>query len=282
MRSVPVALAMIALVLTAEVATRQAGPSPSFDVASIKPNASIDGRGSLGPQPGGRWVMVNGTVLSIIFQAFNLSTDDAVVGEPDWVRTERYDVNAKAADPAVTFDQMRLMLQALLRERFALVARREMQEQPTYALTRANADGRLGPQFRRSSVDCDARRAAIAAGKLPQTGPPPRTGPVTPCTIRNRQDGLNSGGTTMPVLAVILTGYVGRIVIDKTGLAGDYEFDLDFAPIRGGNPLSDPAQPSAFPSIFTAVQEQLGLRLVSERNPVPVVVIESIHRPTPD
>jgi uncharacterized protein (TIGR03435 family) len=270
----PLFVALAAIHAAAQTTT------PSFDVASVKPNPSADGRGSLGPQPGGRWVMVNGTVISIIFQAFNLSTDESVVGEPAWVRTERYDVNARAADPGVPFDQVRLMLQSLLRERFGLVARTEMREQPTYALVRTGAG--FGPRLRRSAVNCAERRAAIAAGKLPAAGPPPRTGPVTPCAIRNRADGLNSAGTSMSALALILTGYVGRIVIDKTGLPGDYDFDVDFAPVRGGNPAGDPAQPSEFASIFTAVQEQLGLRLVSERNPVPVVVIEKIERPTPD
>jgi uncharacterized protein (TIGR03435 family) len=276
-------LAVIAAAaLTAAVFAQADKGVLSFEVASIRRNPAADARGSMGPQPGGRFVMVNGTVQSLITLAYGLPFDDSTVDAPAWVRTERYDLNAKAGNPSPTFDEVRLMLRALLKERFQFVAREEKQERSTYTLRLSRPDGRLGPQLRSAPVDCDALRADIAAGKAPPLKPPPATGPATPCTMRSRPTSLSSGGTTMVALARVLTGLVGRVVTDNTGLPGDHAFELQFAPTGTGFSVVDSAQPSTVPSIFTALQELLGLKLESTRAPVDVLVVEHIERPTPD
>lgn len=249
----------------------------SFEVASVKPNAAADGRGFMGPQPGGRFALVNGTAVSLITVAYDLTSDDAIIGLPDWVRRERYDVNAKAAEGSVPFERIRLMLRALLADRFRLQAHLATQEQPTYALVLARPDRRLGPNMRPAKVNCDELMADVAAGKAKLTPPPP-TGPVPACMMRSRPGTFHSGGSTMRVAATMLYPAVQRVVIDKTGLDGYYELELDFAP----SPSAQNTEPSTLPSIFTAVEEQLGLKLTPERNPVPVLVIDRIERPTPD
>lgn len=265
----------LVLVWSWKVAGQQ--PTTAFEVVSVKPNAAVDGRGSMGPQPGGRFAMVNGTVISLINLAYGLTSDDAIVGLPGWVRSARYDVNAKADEPDVSFDRMRLMLQALLADRFKFVAHAEMQEQPTYALVLARPDGRLGPNLRLAKVDCDDLMAQVAIGKAKLT-PPSATGQVPPCVMRNRLGTFHSGGVTMKVAATVLYPAVRRVIIDKTGLAGYYEFELDYAP----PPSPQDTEPSPLASVFTAVEEQLGLKLVPERNPVPVLVVDRIERLTPD
>jgi uncharacterized protein (TIGR03435 family) len=254
----------------------------SFEVASIKQSEASHARGSMGPQPGGRFVMVNGTAQSLITFAYNRALDDLALGIPSWVRSERYNVNAKAQNPAPTFDELRLMIRALLRERFQLQARQTQQPQSIYALVTARSDGGLGPKLQKASVECDTLRAQIAAGKAPPLRPPSPTGPASPCTMRSRPTSLNSGGTSMPALARVLTGLVGRTVTDRTGLAGDFTFELEFEPTGFGFSVSDSADRSDLPSIFTALPEQLGLKLESTRGPVDVLVVDRIERPTPD
>ncbi len=119
----------------------------------------------------------------------------------------------------------------------------------------------------------------VAAGRVPLPTPPPPTGPVPPCLIRSRLGAVHSGAISMPVLAKVLYQGAERMVIDKTGLAGWYEVELDFRP-----PSAAPDSPDAvaLPSIFTALEEQLGLKLVSERTAIPTLVVDTISRPTPD
>jgi uncharacterized protein (TIGR03435 family) len=268
------------LTTTALAAGQQDPTHPlSFAVASIKRNPSSDATGSrIGPQPGGGFVMTNGTVQSLLFLAFDLANYNGLSGAPEWIMTDRYDVTARldTTNAPATLDETRMRLRALLSERFKLVAHEELREQPTYALVTRETGRAATTGLRLSKSDCSARRAAAARG----TPMPPTlaTGSVAPCNLQARGDSIRSGGVTMTALARTLTGLVGRIVVDKTGLAGDYEFELTFESpaLSGADPLSKG------PSIFSALEHQLGLRLVPERNRVPVLVIDRIERPTPD
>jgi uncharacterized protein (TIGR03435 family) len=268
-----------ALALTLVAATAVAQPaevSPSFEVASVRRTELLDG-GRFGAWPGGRFQMVNGTVELLITWAYDVRLADLVIGAPDWVRAERYDVNAKAADSTASIPQQKLMMQALLRERFKLQIAQRQEMRPVYELVLARPDGGLGPKLKTVAIDCDAWFREMTPGKT-RPRPPSIPADVEPCTTLSNPTSMKSGGTSIAALASSLTYMVQRIVIEKTGLKGYYTYELEYEP---SGMLSARAT-STLPSIFTALQEQLGLRLQSARAPVDVLVIERIERPTVD
>ncbi len=270
-------------------------PAPqTFDVASVKPNTSGDGRVMLGFQPGGRFTATNVPLRLLIRTAYGVQ-DFQIVNAPAWIATERFDIQAKASDATSSGpEQMRPRLRALLAERFGLAVRNEMREMPIYNLVVARSDGRLGPKLTPSTTPCapspgergrgrgDAdERITIPLGRGPAGEPPPQTGPV-PCGMRIGP-GQITGGGQISQLVTSLAPLVGRVVSDKTGLSGNYDFELSWTPETPGNPNGAPAGGDAGGvSIFTALQEQLGLKLDSERSSVDVLVIDNVSRPTPD
>ena len=258
--------------------------APAFEAASVKHNTSGDWRKSIGPAPGGRFVANNNTLRDLLPFAFGVPQQMAsirIVGGPKWVDDERYDVTARV-DGAWTLPQMSDMLRALLADRFKLVAHRETREMPTYALVAASSSSPL----RRSDVNqaaCDARRAAI---QRREPIPPSEGGakPVCP-TGRTLPGSITAVGWSMDALATTLSPWVGRVIADRTQLTGLFDFELRWTPDQPIR-LPDDAAPIALdpngPSIFTALEEQLGLKLQSTRGPVDVVVIDSVQRPTTD
>lgn len=271
-----VSLLVVLAALTASAQERiPAGPppgGPTFDVVSIKRVTEIRNRRSVGEQPGGRFVLSGMAIGPAIREAYPADTSD-LIGAPDWALNQVYDLDAKAAGE-VSREQMRSMLQAMLAERFKLAVHYEIQERPVYALRIARADGTLGPAIRRSEIDCDAIQAARRAGS---TGPFPVPGNGAPaCGMSMRgEQGMTVllGGRPLSALAGPLAGAAGRVIVDRTGLAGNYEVTLRFM-----EPSSD--APDAPPHLFTALQEQLGLKLEADRAPLKVLVIDRIERPT--
>lgn len=181
------------------------------------------------------------------------------------------------------------MLRTLLAERFKLVARTEMREQPVYALVLARADGRLGPNLR-ASRECLKGGTASGPRGFGQGAdgrgagvPPLQPGQQMGCGMRSMSDGRGSviqgGARTIAEIARSLDGRAGRTVIDRTGLTGAYDVDLRFAP---SNVQTAPGADSELPTLFTALQEQLGLKLESATGPVEYLVVDRIERPTPD
>jgi uncharacterized protein (TIGR03435 family) len=251
------------ILMAASIAARQPG-APRFEVVSIKRSAPDAPAGQAGPQPGGRYVLTNGPVRILISTAYPSQANE-IVGAPDWVTYERYDVTA-VAGRNVSSAELQSMLRAMLAERFHLSARYDMAERPVYALLRARDDGTLGPRMRRTLVTCDAAPAQ----------PPPPAGPVPPCTARFTSGSIAASGFSMEALAVNLARPAGRTVVDRTGLTDSFDFSLEYSP----DPLTGDAGDA--PSLFTALQEQLGLKLQASRALVPVVVIDRIERPTPD
>jgi uncharacterized protein (TIGR03435 family) len=174
------------------------------------------------------------------------------------------------------------MLQNLLADRFGLVYHRDARELPLYELVIARKDGKLGPHLVPSNVDC----AAWLAEKRPQTGAggpspfPPRMRPA--CTIVASRSFISGGTRTISQLAPILQALVGRPVVDKTGLAGTFNMDMQWSPTDLATAAGVTTAADTGLSIFTALQEHLGLKLEPSRGPFDVVVIDAIRRPSPD
>jgi uncharacterized protein (TIGR03435 family) len=254
-----------------------AGPpanGPSFEVVSIKRVADVRSQRSVGERPGGQFVLSGMAIAPLIRSAYPADTSD-LIGAPDWVSNEVYDVTAKAAGE-VSRDQMTAMLQSMLAERFKLTVHYELQERPVYALVLARADGRLGPDLRRSELDCDAIQAARRAGSKEPYPATSNGAPACGMSMRGEQ-GMTVllGARPLSTLAGSLGSGTGRVVIDKTGLKGNYDVTLRYSERPSPNaPLDAP------PEIFTALQEQLGLKLEPDRAPLKVLVIDRIERPT--
>jgi uncharacterized protein (TIGR03435 family) len=200
------------------------------------------------------------------------------VGGPDWIRTERWEINA-VASMAPTRTQFNEMLRNLLDDRFKVRVRREQREIAVFALLAARDDRRPGPQLTSVTVDCKAYKDAF---ERLQPAPRDLSKPLQPTTC----DTLTSSGSgatriagralEMSVLARTLTSYFDAPVLDRTGLAGQFDYDLTF--------VRDPAQAASPDGVVleTALREQLGLRVERQRAPMDVLVIESAERPTLD
>ena len=236
----------------------------SFEVASIRrsPASPTPGGSSSRMQPGGSYAATNMTLQQLIAAAYGIPTTRVFDG-PGWASTDRYDIVAKAAGNPTTAETARL-LQILLRERFSLAARVEQRELPVYALVMARADGRIGPRLWRSAAECP-KRAPVSTSDLTAR-------PVCgiPLLVSKGVSFFLAGDVPMSTVAQALTGAAGRPVLDHTGLTGRYDISVDWA--------SSPDVDSI--SVFTAVQEQLGLKLESTTAPLDVVVIERVERPS--
>jgi uncharacterized protein (TIGR03435 family) len=211
---------------------------------------------------------------------------DQIVGGPNWLTTDTFTIIATAgsdtpAGPAGVPAKL-LMLRRLLEERFLLRVHHDSREAAVLALVVRDRDGRLGPGLRRSVVDCRAlllaRAGAPAAPLAP--GDRPRCRAVVSPTGT-----LTAGALTMPDFANTLSRMTNRIVIDRTGLSGTFDVDLQFNPLEWDGVAPDPDRARAYddqPSLFAALQEQLGLKLDAGKAAVDVVVIDSVERPSPD
>lgn len=265
----PVPIVVIWLVLQAGGAAQT---TPAFDVVSIKRSAPNATGASVGSPPG-RFVMVNMDLRPLIGTAYGDDVDTTdYIGLPAWVMAERYDIDARAPQGAKPAD-IGPMLRTALAERFAFKAHVETREQPIYELVRTNPGGPLSSGLTRVDVDCDALRERRQRGEKPDLKPLP--GGLFPCDMNMRGGAgmeIRSGGMTMAIFARSIQGGTGRIIVDKTGLEGFYAFTLRYT----GAPSPD----SDVPSLFTALQEQLGLRLQAATAPVRVLVIDNIERPT--
>jgi len=259
-------------VFSAQAPTQQS--APAFEVASVKANLGPEGTQMWGFLPSGRFVATNAQLRLLIQNAYGLSRD-RLLGGPGWISTERFDILASAPE-GTPEGRMQTMLQTLLADRFKLVLRKEAREMAAYSLILARDDGRIDPALLRASADCDSLRnqSKMMVGK---TGQPACSWRV----MRHPGTGMRtyqSGGVFLNELANTLSSYVGLPVINDTGLGGVFEFELSWLDSQ----TSAPALANNGPSLFTALQEQLGLRLVSSRGPIEVLVIDSVERPTPN
>ena len=258
----------------------------TFEVASVKPNRSGDSNGMLRMLPGGRVSASNMPVRPIITFAYQLAQYQ-LVGGPGWLASDRYDLIAKLeGDPGPVFapggtapNPMQLALRNLLEDRFKLKVHRETREMDIYALVMAKPGGGPGPNLKPTTQDCAAAAAAAQRGAQP---PPGAATGVPFCGIQGGPGRIRFGGLPASALAQAFSGPAGRMVVERTGLTGAWDFELSYAAEGRGAPGgadAAPADPNA-PSLFTAIQEQLGLKLESTKGPVEVLVIDSVERPT--
>jgi uncharacterized protein (TIGR03435 family) len=240
-------LAMIFLFLTLAAPQK---PASKFEVASIKLNNTGDGSSTIRAQPGG-WTAVNVTVMQIVRSAFQVQ-EFQMYGQPSWFSSQRYDIEAKAPS-GVAIDKAEVwqpMVHALLAERFDLVYHKEIRELPVYALVAAKGGHKL------KKAD-------------PKTCVQPPEGPCGGFNASSRQ--IMGDHVSMDAFAVRLGRSMGRIVMNKTDVEGIFDLLLQWTP---------EGQDGDNPSIYTALQEQLGLRLESTKGPVEVFVIDRVERPS--
>jgi uncharacterized protein (TIGR03435 family) len=260
---------------------------PTFAVASVKPNKSGGGPMFMGFQPGGRFRATNASLRELVSLAFATAQplpNFQIIGASGWTTSDRVDIDAKA-DESPTREIGREMLRTLLADRFKLVAHSEARTLPSFTLVVNRPDGRLGPQLTRTRVDCAALRAA-RGNAPPVPSPPPGPAERLPCGIAGGPNRI-VGGDTMAQLVALLSRPVNQVVVDQTGLVGTFDVDLTWTPDQPPNftlpdaPPSPPIDPNS-PSIFTALQERLGLRLEPTKGPVNVIVIDHVEKPSED
>jgi uncharacterized protein (TIGR03435 family) len=265
--------AALGLLIAASVTTLVA--QATFDVASVKPNRSGVPGGTTDFLPG-QFVAVNQTLRFVLVAAYDLE-EFRIIGGPEWLDRDRFDIQARAASP-VTRKEAMPMLRTLLEERFALRAHTERREHPVYALVvnRTAASG-LRPASAAACVDRGPQPRRLEPGELPSCG-----------LLPARPGGLSGRSVSLQLLAAQLSPIVRRPVIDRTGLGGLFDIDLEWeideaqraalAVLLPDRPLAPP-NPDR-PGLFGALQEQLGLKLDSTRAPVDVLVIDGASPPS--
>jgi uncharacterized protein (TIGR03435 family) len=275
----PSRIAILLLALWEAVPLAQSPPAsnePAFEVVSVKLNPRDDVPEALALEPNGdvRFTAFPlRTLIAMAYRAEGIQRFDQLVDGPAWMATDRFDISAKVAETvnaATTSTRMLVMLRGVLRDRFGLRVHAETRSLPAFALVRARGDDKLGPELHQTTTDC--------------------SGGTTGSTQVNRDErcGIHAAagvitGRAVPAsqLAGNLSGYpmVDRLVIDRTGLTGGYDFTLQYSPtfLQGAD-----AGGSVGPSLFTALVEQLGLRLEPETITAPVLVIDHVEKPTAD
>ena len=290
----------------------------NFEVASVKPS-DPGAAGPFGPIPtilpqGISGLTMRNVPLRMLVRFAYGVQDFQIVGGPQWQTSNKFDITARAAEGTTKGTEDLLpLLKGLLADRFKLKAHMETREVPTYALVVSRSDGKLGSDIKPSTSECSGAQAearkraeeilkggpAALASLIPKPGETVKCGlsPVVNPANLSAGVGLHADGISITQLTEMLTQFTGRTVIDKTGLSGLYDWDLRFDPqillqmlssqlgINMPNLPTAPGGNSLFadsPSLMTALQEQLGLKLDSQRAPGEVLVIDSAELPQPD
>ena len=251
----------------------QAPTVPPPYVASPMRKTVDDTNRRTGFTPGG-FSMAGGTIRQIFQVAYPSEAADPI-GAPAWMSAERFDLVVRYEGMPTPAE-----VQAIFREIFAtqlkLKVHYERRDTPVYNLVMARSDGKLDKTLRRVDVDCNELRAtARRTGTIPTV--PPATNGMPACQSKMGNGTMMSGGMPIGELASAVRNPAGRLIVDKTGLVGFYEFSFEWA----FGPQSAAGVPDDRPNIFTAFQEQLGLKLEPSTAPVEIVVIDHIERPAP-
>jgi uncharacterized protein (TIGR03435 family) len=249
-----------------------------FEVASIKRNTTADLSNPAQTLPNGDVRVMNTPVRNLILRAYPLPTlPIQVLGLPSWadIGGDRYDVIAKGK-PAASAEEQQQMWRALFTERMKLVAHYETREQPGYNLVFARTDRTLGSGLKPSSLDCATQTRPLQSAP----GTDMKAFALSHCGgfFIDRDQTMYSGGATMEALVRMMIPAAGRQVADHTELQGFYSVAFRFQRIPSRSATD--ASPDDPPSLMTAVQEQLGLKLESAMTQAQVLVIDHIERPT--
>ena len=271
-RGLTLLTALVLVTLAPAVRAQTQAPSatsihpPSFDVISVKPNkTSLGVHGLITTEfTADGFRGTNVPVHTLLLQAYGLHEGESF-GEPAWANSEVFDIEAKVAGPDVAAfskldsDQLQAMLRQILAERFGLVAHRETRELPVYAMSVAKGGPKLKEFVFDPAVPASARRGG---------------------GVQMSMGMIAAHECTIPYFLSMLSRQLGRTVIDRTGLTGNYDFTLRWSPDNSATSASEGAQADTLPSIFTAVQEQLGLKLESTKAPASVLVVDHLERPS--
>ena len=285
--AVPVAIGLMNAPAVRAQAQADNGPLPEFEVASVKP-AAPDQRGMfIRPGANGGININNMTVKELMTLAWRIQPYQ-VSGGPSWIESARFDIEA-TGNHKPKQDEIWLMMQALLADRFQLKVHHETKELPTYNLVPANKEGKLGPELKESK---EGGCTAFDPNKPPPPPPAPGKLPTMGCGgMFMGIDQLHATAVGIDQLTRILSRTLGRTVNDKTGLTGKFDIQLQYTPDQsqlqamappGGLPPGLPApqfDPNG-PTLFTALQEQLGLKLESAKGPVDILVIDQVEKPS--
>jgi uncharacterized protein (TIGR03435 family) len=252
---------------------------PTFDVVSVKPNKSDSGMVRIMANPDG-YSASNVSLKTLVQSAYGIR-EDLVSGAPSWADSARFDIDAKVAGSDVDAlkklspEQRRLILQPLLADRFKLKAHTETKQLPVYELVLAKGGSKL---------------KEAAAGDTYANGIKGPDGVGRGGMMRMGRGQLTAQGVPITSLTNTLSQQLHRTVIDKTGLTGKYDIELNWTPDQGSDPMfkgadgaqqrPDSAPDASGPSIFTALQEQLGLKLQSAKGPVETLVIDHVEMPS--
>jgi uncharacterized protein (TIGR03435 family) len=296
--AIPVAIGIVTSPRLSAQIVAPAADSPTYEVASIKPNNNPGGRMG-GTAVPGRLSMTGMSVRRLLAQAYEIH-DSQIIGAPDWLGSQGYDINATIAGTPPP-DVRRMMTKTLLRDRFKLAFHTEKRDLPIYALIVQRSDGRLGPGLKRIPDDECPPPGSPRRGGPPPAGPAgPGPSPFDPNAVAAcgsivfGPGRLLAHGVPIDMLARSLANLpaitsFNRPVTNLTKLEGMYDFDFRFTnefgrggppPVTGPAAVPDAITPGDEPVLFTALQEQLGLKLNSQRATLDVLVIDSIDRPT--
>jgi len=245
---------------------------PTFEVAAVKREAGIVSGMTFAARPGGTLVVINNELTNVIDNAYGIRRYQ-LIGGPDWINSDRYNIQAKASRD-VRRDELMLMLRSLLEDRFKLRVHRETRTLPIYVMTTAKGGLRITPARDGSCVAFD-----------PRNPPRPSSGqPRTPLCGNNHitQNTWNATSIGMSDAAAALVGVLGRNVVDKTGVSGKFDINLQWTPDQAPAGAENVGPEASAVSLFTALEEQLGLKVESSRGPVDVLVIDRVERPDDD
>jgi uncharacterized protein (TIGR03435 family) len=280
-RERPFVASVMLVVLSGAAPTAQnnATKPSQFDVTSVKPNRTLDAARRLSLSPTG-FNATNVTLKELIRGAYGLqalAASSQIVGGPNWIDSDRFDVagRVESGSSATPPPQVLVMVRALLSDRFKLQVHEETRDAAVYALV-VNRQGQFGPRLKRSTLDCDCFLNNRSCGDV-------RPGPEV-CGFQTRP-GRMFGPTTMARLATDLSQVVDRVVVDRTNLPGLWELMLDFvadSPVTAIPDANSSRTETDGVSIFTALQEQAGLRLQNDRAPIQVLVIDRAEQPSAD
>lgn len=258
------------------LAWRAPAQKPSFEVATVKPNMSGTEGGSAGPRGSGFFAK-NMTLRNLLMYAYSPPNGQLlpaqIIGGPNWLQTDRFDIDAKPEGAGVPpIEQMKIMVQSLLEDRFHLKAHRDTRDLPVYDLVLTAR----GPKLSEDQTPPDPRQGFISfaspgqkLGALPRGAMRMITGPSSTTLI--------GAAVAVSKIMTLLQSSSDRVIVDKTGFSGLIDVHLEFSQeLATAAPGTDP---SPLPSLFTAIQE-LGLKLDSAKAPLEVIVIDSVQKPS--